>query len=109
MKRMRQVISHGLIAAIVALAAGQVSARELVIYNASDGVNTPLVEAFKKKHPDIDVKFVSGSTGPITERAIAEKANPQADLVYLVNNVALEQLKDAGVFEPYEPKDSKLR
>jgi len=86
-----------------------VMAREVVIYNASDSVNTPLLEAFKKKHPGIDVKFVSGSTGPITERAIAEKAKPQADVVYLVNNFALDQLKQAGVFEPYEPKASAVR
>lgn len=87
---------------------GNAEARELVIYNASDKVNTVMMAAFKEKHPDIEVKFVDGSTGPITERAIAEKANPQADIVYLVNNYALEQLKQAGVFEPYEPKDSKI-
>jgi iron(III) transport system substrate-binding protein len=95
--------------AFSAVLASEASAREVVIYNASDAVNTAIVEAFKKKHPDIEVKFVSGSTGPIAERAIAEKANPQADVVYLVNNTALEQLKSAGVFEPYEPKNSKLR
>lgn len=94
-------------AAVLAFA-GQAAAREVVIYNASDSVNTPLVEAFKKKHPDINVKFVSGSTGPIAERAIAEKGKPQADVVYLVNNFALEQLKQAGVFEPYEPKNSEV-
>lgn len=96
------------LAVAIALGAAGAEARELVIYNASDSVNTPLVAAFKQKHPDIEVKFVSGSTGPIAERAIAEKANPQADVVYLVNNVALEQLKQAGVFEPYEPKNSKV-
>src|SRR5664279_2660365 len=83
-------------------------AAEVVIYNASDSVNTPLVKAFKTKYPGIEVKFVSGSTGPIAERAIAEKAKPQADVVYLVNNVALDQLKQAGVFEPYKPKNSKI-
>ena len=29
-------------------------------------------------------------------------------MVYLVNNIALEQLKQAGVFDPYEPKGSKI-
>lgn len=90
------------------LSAGTALAGEIVVYNASDSVNTAIVAAFEKKHPDIKVKFVSGSTGPITERAIAEKAKPQADVVYLVNNVALEQLKQAGVFEPYEPRESKI-
>jgi iron(III) transport system substrate-binding protein len=83
-------------------------ARDLMIYNASDSVNMPLVQAFRQKYPDIDVKFVSGSTGPIAERAIAEKQRPQADVVYLVNNIALEQLKQAGVFEPYEPKGGTI-
>jgi iron(III) transport system substrate-binding protein len=98
----------GLAAALATLGAAPSFAREVVLYNASDSVNTALVAAFKKAHPEIEVKFVSGSTGPITERAIAEKGKPQADVVYLVNNVALEQLKQAGVFEPYAPKDSKI-
>ena len=83
-------------------------AGDLVIYDASEEVGAALAAAFSAKHPDIDVKVVSGSTGPIAERAIAEKGKPQADVVYLVNNFALEQLKQAGVFEPYEPKDSKI-
>lgn len=93
---------------LAGLAAATASARELMIYNASDSVNTALVQAFRQLHPGIDVKFVSGSTGPIAERAIAERQRPQADVVYLVNNIALEQLKQAGVFEPYEPKNSKI-
>jgi iron(III) transport system substrate-binding protein len=84
------------------------AARELMIYNASDSVNTALLQAFRQKHPDINVRFVSGSTGPITERAIAERQRPQADVVYLVNNIALEQLKQAGVFEPYQPKGNRI-
>lgn len=94
--------------ALLTLGAAASLAKEVVIYNASDSVNSALVGAFKRKYPGIEVKFVSGSTGPITERAIAEKGKPQADIVYLVNNVALEQLKQAGVFEPYEPKDTKI-
>jgi iron(III) transport system substrate-binding protein len=93
---------------VVATAPTDASARELMIYNASDNVNTPLVAAFRQKHPDVTVRFVSGSTGPITERAIAERARPQADVVYLVNNLALEQLKTAGVFAPYRPRGVEI-
>lgn len=85
------------------------NARDLVLYDASEAVGAALTEAFKAAHPDINVQVVSGSTGPITERAIAEMANPQADVVYLVNNVALEQLKTAGVFEPYAPTGTDIR
>ncbi|WP_395675825.1 extracellular solute-binding protein [Inquilinus sp.] len=90
------------------LVAPAAMAKQLVIYNASDSVNSAVVAAFKAVHPDIDVQVVSGSTGPIAERAVAEKANPQADIVYLVNEDALDQLKQAGVFEPYQPKDPKI-
>ncbi|EIM29398.1 aminotransferase class III-fold pyridoxal phosphate-dependent enzyme [Microvirga lotononidis] len=69
--RLGQVALAG--AMMVSLAA-TASAGEVVIYNAPDSVNSALVAAFKAKHPNIDVKFVSGSTGPIAERAIAEKS-----------------------------------
>lgn len=85
------------------------NARDLVLYDASEAVGAALTEAFKAAHPDINVQVVSGSTGPIAERAIAEMANPQADVVYLVNNVALEQMKTAGVFEPYAPTSTDIR
>jgi iron(III) transport system substrate-binding protein len=32
--------------------------------------------------------------------------NPQADVIWMVNNFALQQLKDAGALQPYEPKNS---
>jgi len=84
-------------------------ARDLVLYDASENVGAALTAAFSAAHPDITLQVVSGSTGPITERAIAEMGNPQADVVYLVNNLALEQLKNAGVFAPYAPAGTDLR
>ncbi len=82
---------------------------ELVLYTASNPkIEKDIIEAFKKAHPDIDVKSVNMSTGPITQKAIAEKANPQADVIWMVNDIALEQLKEAGVLEPYEPADSPI-
>lgn len=105
---MKSIVSRAILtAALLGVSVGA-EARDLMLYDASDAVAARMMDAFKKKHPDINVKFVSGSTGPIAERAIAEKAKPQADVIYLVNNIALEQLKQAGVFEPYQPKDSKI-
>lgn len=82
---------------------------EVVVYTAADDkLHAAIEAAFKKKHPTIAVKTVNLSTGPITEKAIAEKANPQADVIYGINSFALDQLKAAGVLEPYKPKDSKI-
>jgi iron(III) transport system substrate-binding protein len=91
------------------LLAGSAQAGQIVVYTASnDEINKDIVAAFDKVHPDIQVSTVDLSTGPITERAIAEKANPQADVIYMVNNVALDQMKAAGVLEPYAPKGSPI-
>lgn len=105
---MRRVSVLASVFAALMCVAPVAAARELVIYNASDHVNSALLAAFREKHPDIRVRFVSGSTGPIAERAIAERQNPQADVVYLVNDIALEQLKTAGVFEPYRPRGAEI-
>lgn len=96
-------------AAIGLLLAASAQAKDLVVYDASEDVGVALSAAFSAAHPEIKLQVVSGSTGPITERAIAEMGNPQADVVYLVNNVALEQLKNAGVFEPYAPAGTDIR
>jgi iron(III) transport system substrate-binding protein len=91
------------------LAATATAAEKLVLYTASnDEIEKVIMEAFKKVHPEITVEAINLSTGPITQRAIAEKANPQADVVWMVNDIALNQLKAAGVFEPYEPKGVKV-
>jgi iron(III) transport system substrate-binding protein len=85
------------------------AASEVVVYTAADEkLHANVAAAFTKKHPGITVRAVNLSTGPITEKAIAEKANPQADVIYAVNNIALEQLKAAGALEPYSPTGSKI-
>ncbi len=86
-----------------------VAGQKLVLYTASnDEIEKVVMQAFKQVHPEITVEAINLSTGPIAQRAIAEKANPQADVVWMVNDVALNQLKAAGVFEPYEPKGAKV-
>jgi len=85
------------------------TAGDLVLYTASNPqIEKDIMAAFSKAHPDINVKAINDSTGPITERLIAEKANPQADVVWMVNDIALEQLKQAGVLEPYTPAKSPV-
>lgn len=99
----------GAVAGAAALIAGTADARVLVLYTASNPkIEKDILAAFKKAYPDIELKSVNGSTGPMTERAIAEKENPQADVIWMINNIALDQLKEAGALEPYEPKDSPI-
>ena len=94
--------------AAVALTALAADARELVIYTANYRISDALVAAYQAKNPDLRIDSIDGSTGPIAERAIAEMANPQADVAYLINNATLERMKDAGVFEPHMPETSAI-
>jgi iron(III) transport system substrate-binding protein len=107
MKTFGRIFAGTVLAAV--LAAGPAAAGDLVLYTASNPkIEKDIMEAFAKAHPEIAVKSINDSTGPITERLIAEKKNPQADVVWMVNDIALEQLKQAGALEPYEPANSPI-
>ena len=110
----RYIKGFGFVALAGLVAAGilgpkAAKAGELVLYTASnEKIERVMMEAFKIKYPDINVSTINMSTGPIVERAIAEKANPQADVIWMINGIALEQLKAAGALEPYVPKNSPV-
>lgn len=107
---MQQLKTWALAAACgLALSAGTAQARDLVLYTASnEAIEKAVIEAFTAAYPDIAVANVNLSTGPVTQRLIAEKGNPQADVVWMINDIALKQLKEAGVLEPYEPADAAV-
>lgn len=107
---MRMILSGAALMAGLMTVGPALAAGSLNIYTAADDgkLHAAVVEAFKKKHADIAIKEVILSTGPVTERAIAEKANPQADVIYAVNTIALDKLKKEGALAPYSAKGSKI-
>ena len=85
------------------------AAGELVIYTAANAKRLKVtLAAFKKAYPDIKVSTVAESTGTMVKRAITEISNPQADVIFAINTFGLEELKTAGAFQPYTPKDSPV-
>jgi iron(III) transport system substrate-binding protein len=60
-------------------------------------------EGFNKVEPNIEIKWVRDSTGVITAKLLAEKANPQADAVMGVAASSLALLDKNGMLEPYAP------
>ncbi len=64
----------------------------------------PYAEGFAKVAPDIELKYVRDSTGIITAKALAEKANPQADVIAGLAATSLELLKQENMLTPYAPK-----
>ncbi len=60
-------------------------------------------EGFNKAYPNIELKWVRDSTGVITAKLLAEKANPQADVVMGVAASSLALLDKNGMLQPYRP------
>ncbi|WP_422567041.1 putative 2-aminoethylphosphonate ABC transporter substrate-binding protein [Ideonella sp.] len=60
-------------------------------------------QAFNQVQPDIEIKWVRDSTGVITAKLLAEKANPQADVVWGVAASSLALMERNSMLEPYAP------
>jgi iron(III) transport system substrate-binding protein len=84
---------------------GTAAAEELLVYTALEDDEIPIYLAlFEKAHPDIQVKIVRDSTGIVTAKLLAEKDNPQADVVWGTAATSLMLCDQAGMVEPYSPK-----
>ncbi len=77
---------------------------QLLVYTAleTDQIKA-YEEGFNKVNPDIEIKWVRDSTGVITAKLLAEKANPQADVVMGVAASSLALLDKQGMLVPYAP------
>ena len=77
---------------------------QLTVYTALETDQLKAYEAgFNKAYPDIELKWVRDSTGVITAKLLAEKANPQADVVMGVAASSLALLDSQGMLIPYAP------
>ncbi len=94
------------IAAALALAAGPVRAEtELTVYTAVEAEDLKrYAAAFNEDHPDIKIRWVRDSTGIVTNKLLAEKDNPQADVVWGLAATSLMIMKNEGMLEAYKPK-----
>ncbi|HUS53562.1 MAG TPA: putative 2-aminoethylphosphonate ABC transporter substrate-binding protein [Thermohalobaculum sp.] len=87
------------------LVASNAMAAELTVYTAVEAEDlVRYAETFNKDHPDIVVNWVRDSTGIITAKLLAEKNNPQADVVWGLAATSLLLLKSEGMLEAYSPK-----
>ncbi|KAB2936096.1 MAG: putative 2-aminoethylphosphonate ABC transporter substrate-binding protein [Candidatus Contendobacter sp.] len=78
---------------------------ELLVYTAVEADELAKFKtAIEADYPDLDIQWVRDSTGIITAKLLAEKANPQADVVWGLAVTSLKLLADQGYFQPYAPK-----
>src|SRR6266700_2872312 len=78
---------------------------ELLVYTAleTDQIKA-YEEAFYKAYPDVGIKWVRDSTGVITAKLLAEKANPQADMVVGTSASSMAVFANEGMLQGYAPK-----
>ena len=92
-------------AALVAFAASASAQKtQLTVYTALETDQIKAYEnGFNRVNPNIELKWVRDSTGVITAKLLAEKANPQADVVMGVAASSLALLDSNGMLQPYAP------
>ena len=107
-------LTAGLLA--VGLGLGSTLAKtKLTVYTAVEAEDLKKYAArFNEAHPDIEIAWVRDSTGIVTAKLLAEKENPQADVIWGLAATSLLLLKKEGMLHSYAPKgleklDAKFR
>jgi thiamine transport system substrate-binding protein len=78
--------------------------RELVIMtHDSFAISEELIAEFEAEHDSTVVLQPSGDAGEALVRAILEKGNPSADLLYGIDNTYLGRALDEEIFDEYRP------
>ena len=103
LKRLLQLFAMTALAASASLALAQKT--PILVYTA---LETDQLKAYKdgfeKQVKDVEIRWVRDSTGVITAKLLAEKANPQADVVLGLAATSLLVLEQEGMLTPYAPK-----
>jgi iron(III) transport system substrate-binding protein len=89
----------GLLAAGMAYGAAAAPTGILKVYTSQpSGQMAKVVEAFRKKHPDVKIELFRSGTTEVMNKLQAEFAagHPQADVVLIADAVAMTQLKNDG-------------
>jgi iron(III) transport system substrate-binding protein len=82
---------------------------ELTVYTAIEAEDLKKYAArFNEDYPDIKINWVRDSTGIVTAKLLAEKNNPQADVVWGLAATSLMLLKNEGMLQSYKPKGYDL-
>ena len=104
-------LAGGLLAgvAVGVMSISAAMAGELTVYTAVEAEDLKkYADAFNADHPDITINWVRDSTGVVTAKLLAEKNNPQADVVWGLAATSLLLLKSEGMLEAYAPKGVEL-
>jgi iron(III) transport system substrate-binding protein len=92
-------------ASIPSGSAEKATSGEITVYTAlEDDQIAKYLPLFNQKYPNIKVNIVRDSTGIVTAKLLAEKANPQADAVWGLAATSLLVADKEGMLAPYAPE-----
>jgi iron(III) transport system substrate-binding protein len=79
----------------------------LTVYTALENEQlAPFKAAAERAVPGIEIAWVRDSTGVITARLLAERANPRADVIWGLSVFSLLALEGQEMLEPYSPPNA---
>jgi iron(III) transport system substrate-binding protein len=80
----------------------------LTVYTAIENEQLqPFKQAAESALRDIEIAWVRDSTGVITARLIAERANPRADMVWGLSVFSILQMQGLDMLEGYTPRGAE--
>ncbi len=91
---------------VIVFLSGPALARESVtVYTSLETDETvEYLKVAKRDLPDLDINIIRLSTGELSARMLAERYNPQADVIWGWAVTNMEQFIPLGMLEPYKPK-----
>jgi iron(III) transport system substrate-binding protein len=90
--------------AALLMAVSAARAEDLTVYTALEADQIKAYQAaFQATNPDINIQWVRDSTGVVTAKLLAEKDNPQADVVMGLAATSLMILDKEGMLQGYAP------
>src|SRR5918997_4378717 len=105
---MKRLILFALAALLPSGVLAQETSGKLVLYTRQPNTDAQqTIEAFKAKHPKVDISFVRDGTPRVLAklRAEFEAGQPQADLLLIADSVTMEGLKKEGRLLAHEKAD----
>jgi iron(III) transport system substrate-binding protein len=89
------------------LAINAIAAEKVTVYTSLETDETvKYLEAARRDMPDLEINIIRLSTGELGARMLAEKDNPQADLIWGWAVTNMEEFLSRGMLVPYEPNSA---
>jgi iron(III) transport system substrate-binding protein len=99
-----RMLGSVVIAVVLVVALPAYAKTQLLVYTAVEAEELKgFSQAFTKAYPDIEIRWVRDSTGIITAKLLAEKANPRADVIWGLAATSLLLMKQENMLMPYAP------